>query len=206
MTFDNEGIRVEAIKTSYLCGQPGRELCGGLHDRLFGAPRVWGLLHCRVCSLIWLDPQPIREDIGKFYAKYYTQGASGRTVPTPHAATEKIPWRQKAKHSILAEHFGYPHPYPTQFLKAAGKIGGRIPLLRGVAGGFVREFAWVGGGTLLEVGCCDGEFLATMRHRGWRVRGVEPDPADGRPSIPGSSWHLKRRGGFWAARQATHSS
>jgi len=31
-------------------------------------------------------------------------------------------------------------------------------------------------GTLLDVGCGNGEYLLRMAHLGWRVQGVEPDP------------------------------
>lgn len=177
MTFENEGIRVEDVKICYLCRRPGIELYGRLRDRLFGVPGVWNLLKCSACNLLWLDPQPVREDIGKLYANYYTHGDSHQAVSPTLPPISKIPWRQKAKHSVLAEHFGYPNPFPTPFLKVFGKAIGGIPLLRDVAGGLVREFPWVPNGTLLDVGCGDGEFLAMMRGRGWKVRGVEPDPA-----------------------------
>ena len=32
------------------------------------------------------------------------------------------------------------------------------------------------GGTLLDVGCGNGDYLATMRDLGWQVSGLEPDP------------------------------
>ncbi len=33
-----------------------------------------------------------------------------------------------------------------------------------------------GGRDVLDIGCAVGDFLSTMRERGWCVRGVEPDP------------------------------
>ena len=33
------------------------------------------------------------------------------------------------------------------------------------------------GGTLLDVGCGNGEFITRMRSLGWKVSGVDPDPA-----------------------------
>jgi len=50
-------------------------------------------------------------------------------------------------------------------------------------------------GTLLNLGCGSGRFLALMRDAGWDVRGVEPDPAAARmaqeqfgiPAIVGTS-------------------
>ena len=57
-----------------LCGSPGESLYEGLDDVLFGAPGTWSFKRCANsrCQLIWLDPQPLEEDIGKAYATYYT--------------------------------------------------------------------------------------------------------------------------------------
>jgi SAM-dependent methyltransferase len=177
MSFDNEGIRVEEAKACLLCGQPGPVLYQGLRDRLFGSLGVWGLRQCAACGLLWLDPRPLHEDIGKVYADYYTHGQGA--PPTP-PSPPKVPRREKAKHSVLAAQYGYLNPHASLFWSSVGKVGRLLPLLRDVAGGFVRDFPWVPGGALLEVGCGDGRFLANMRGRGWRVMGIEPDPAAAR--------------------------
>jgi 2-polyprenyl-3-methyl-5-hydroxy-6-metoxy-1,4-benzoquinol methylase len=59
-----------------LCGSEGKLLYASLTDRLFGAPGTWNLSRCSnsACGLIWLDPMPLEEDIGKAYQTYYTHG------------------------------------------------------------------------------------------------------------------------------------
>jgi SAM-dependent methyltransferase len=120
-----------------------------------------------------LDPQPIGQDIGKLYADYFTHGQEPTSA---QPAPEKVLWRHKAKVSVVAARYGYPNPHANTMLNAVGKIGGFIPLFRDVAGAYVRDFPYVPGGCLLDVGCGNGDFLASMRDRGWRVKGVEPDP------------------------------
>ena len=52
-----------------LCRGEGKCLYSNLTDRLFGAPGEWNLKRCTNpgCGLVWLDPMPIEEDIGKAY-------------------------------------------------------------------------------------------------------------------------------------------
>ncbi len=65
-------IRVEEVLTCLLCQRTGRELYSGLADRLFGAPGKWGFLQCTQCGLVWLNPRPVPQDIGRVYKTYYT--------------------------------------------------------------------------------------------------------------------------------------
>jgi 2-polyprenyl-3-methyl-5-hydroxy-6-metoxy-1,4-benzoquinol methylase len=171
MTFDNEGIRVEEIKNCSLCAQPGQTLYEALRDRLFGASGTWSLLRCRRCGLLWLNPQPVREDIGKLYVEYYTHGQV-----TVSSGSKNVGSRQKAKEAVLAAQYGYPNPYSTPFWKGVGRIACFFPLLRDLAGAHVRDLPFVPHGQLLDVGCGSGDFLVDLRERGWQVRGIEPDP------------------------------
>ncbi len=126
MAFENEGIRVEAVRTCYFCRRPGRELYSGLRDGFFSVPGVWSLWRCAECSLLWLNPQPLREDLGKIYEEYYTH----EPEPVPaHPTPRRIPWREKAKLSVLAAEYGYPNPFGTPFLNVVGKLGRFVPLL-----------------------------------------------------------------------------
>lgn len=72
-------IRTETHRDCPLCGQPGDVLYRDLTDRLFSAPGVWNFRRC--CNAarrhVWLDPQPVEEDIPLIYNDYYTHdGAS----------------------------------------------------------------------------------------------------------------------------------
>lgn len=140
----------------YLCGERGEPLYEGLHDRLFGAPGRWNLKCCPKgdCGLIWLDPMPTEEDIGKVYSTYYTHRQAGDAKP---AGSGKL----------------------TTFIRRALYK----PLLRvlRVRKGRKRLKCMcldrTPAGKLLEVGCGDGKRLARMRALGWDVLGQEIDPA-----------------------------
>jgi 2-polyprenyl-3-methyl-5-hydroxy-6-metoxy-1,4-benzoquinol methylase len=173
MLSDNEGLRVEEVKTCCLCGQAGRVLHPALRDRLFNAPGVWSLLECGHCHLGWLDPRPVAEGMGKLYANYYTHGEE---TPAPSSSRGQQKFRQKAKKAVLAAQLGYPTSEDSAFWKCVGNLGRYFPLLRDLAMGFVRDLPFVPAGRLLDVGCGSGDFLWAMRARGWRVKGVEPDP------------------------------
>jgi 2-polyprenyl-3-methyl-5-hydroxy-6-metoxy-1,4-benzoquinol methylase len=177
MSFDNEGIRVVDVTRCYFCQQTGQLVYSGLRDGLYSVPGVWSLVKCAKCRLMWLNPQPVPEDIGKLYEEYFTHGEE---APPARSSLRQVPWREKAKLAVLEAEYGYPSPYASPFMNGVGKIGRLVPLLRDVAGGFVQDFPRVPDGSLLDVGCGDGAFLAMMRKRGWRVRGVEPDPVASR--------------------------
>lgn len=76
------GMNDRAIRTSprplcLLCGQPGRMLYSELSDRLFGVPGSWNTRTCpsSACGLLWLDPQPLTDDLPRLYENYYTHTA-----------------------------------------------------------------------------------------------------------------------------------
>lgn len=73
----SESIRTTEKNNCYLCGSEGASLYDNIKDRLFGVPGVWNLKQCSntQCSLIWLAPMPIKEDLPKLYETYYTHSA-----------------------------------------------------------------------------------------------------------------------------------
>jgi ubiquinone/menaquinone biosynthesis C-methylase UbiE len=50
-----------------------------------------------------------------------------------------------------------------------------LPMAKEIAGSGVMWLKAKPGGELLDVGCGNGSFLATMQRLGWKVVGVEPD-------------------------------
>jgi hypothetical protein len=84
LATDNQPSKVEIRSRPFpecsLCGTRGEPLYAGLTDRLFGAPGEWNLKCCSNsgCGLIWLDPMPLEDDIGKAYENYISLMRSRR--------------------------------------------------------------------------------------------------------------------------------
>lgn len=163
---DNEGVRVTDAPYCLLCGSEGKVLYSDLRDRLFGAPGIWTLMRCPKCQLVWLNPQPTPDDIGKLYAQYFTH-TTPNSAPKNSSALRKL-----IKASILASSFGYNVDGSNRMLGSLLSLAGP---LREIVGGGVRWLENDEKGRLLDIGCGNGMFLGQMRELGWEVAGVEPD-------------------------------
>ncbi len=146
------GIATEIRTNCYLCGGEGAVLYRDLVDRLFGAPGKWTFKKCvnLGCGLIWLDPMPTVDEIGKAYKNYYTHNQTKNTRWTPLARLFRAIFH-KLIITLLrmrAERRRYKRMYLDQ-----------VPI-----------------GRLLEVGCGSGKRLARMKTLGWNVMGQEIDP------------------------------
>jgi 2-polyprenyl-3-methyl-5-hydroxy-6-metoxy-1,4-benzoquinol methylase len=143
-------IRSRPCPNCYLCGERGELLYEDLSDRLFGAPGGWNFRRCRdlACGLLWLDPMPAEEDIGKAYAKYYTH----INVPEHDG---RLMWILRLVHDLLL---------------SATLISGERKRLA------FMYLDGMSPGRVLDVGCGDGSRLARLRSLGWDVRGQEMDP------------------------------
>ncbi|HWQ93462.1 MAG TPA: hypothetical protein VN673_17460, partial [Clostridia bacterium] len=96
-------MRTRLVPDCLLCGTQGEVLYSRMTDLFFPIPGQWSLRKCpnQTCRLVWLDPVPIEEDIGKAYQSYYTH-----SQPAPGAATVRnVCWG--IWHSYLGKRFGY---------------------------------------------------------------------------------------------------
>ncbi|PYX48733.1 MAG: hypothetical protein DMG79_11080 [Acidobacteria bacterium] len=163
-TARGEDIRVVRHPRCLLCGRVGKELYGELTDWLFCAPGDWGLRHCEVCGLVWLDPQPAVEEIPKLYSKYYTHGNSAS-----HVSFESL--RQDISRCVLAQ-MGYRIDSSPKWLP---RLLARMRPFWRANSLDVMGLSPRAGATLLDVGCGSGTFIGKMRSLGWNVTGVDPD-------------------------------
>ena len=166
-------IRTKPRPHCALCAGKGEFIYLKQTDRLFGAGGLWNLKKCsnRECGLIWLDPMPLEEDIGKAYANYYTHSA--RDATSRVGLLKRI--YRVMKRGYLADKYGYQiSPGPL----AAGTIGKLLylfPIRRSNVDAEVRFLPAMPQGRLLDVGCGSGEWLLAMRELGWQVEGIDSD-------------------------------
>ncbi len=175
---ENE-IRSRPCPDCFICGASGLPLYDGLTDRLFDAPGVWNLKRCPdpMCGLLWLDPMPLEEDIGKAYANYMTHSAPAEAAPAQPAP---LPMRRRAAELFRTSYQAWRFNYgpdagkPLRWLLAMpiwlSRIecdGLDIPL---------RYLAIPNKGRMLDVGCGGGGVLKLAEECGWQAEGVDFDP------------------------------
>ena len=166
-------LRTRARLGCYLCGAQGYRLYDGLEDRLFGVPGLWNLKKCPSpgCGLVWLDPTPLEEDIGKAYESYYTH--QGRPAPPDTWLRRVYP---RLRDAYLARRYSYGEKMAL-WKRLFGLLLYLHPGRRADTDFSVMYLLARPGGRLLEVGCGSGRMLRLMKDHGWEVEGVDFDPA-----------------------------
>lgn len=135
----------------FCCGSSGstpfRER---LTDPQNHVPLLFRLVRCQQCGLIYLNPRPKVEFAPCCYPDNYANWEQRQ--PANSGPDRWLPLRlRNLVRRLLAL------PYVLTF------------------GAEVRDWPAWGQGRLLDVGCGNGDFLATMRQRGWPVSGCDID-------------------------------
>src|ERR1700751_5003601 len=159
------GIGVIPRPACLLCREEGTRLYVDMADWLFGVPGNWAMRRCKNCGIAWLDPQPLAEDMGELYSRYYTH-----TVNHPVSRLGVL--RNATLECVLAS-LGYAVDRPKAILP---RLLCRVRPLARAAALEVLGLPASDIGELLDVGSGNGEFIARMRCLGWKVSGVDPDP------------------------------
>lgn len=167
-------IRTRTQPNCALCGSSGDLLYSEQQDRLFGVDGSWSLTKCssQFCGLIWMNPMPLSEDIGKAYETYYTH-ASQDGASQPGGVLKQL--YQKIKRGYLAGEYGYQTSPKSTLFEVLGKLLYLFPVRRSDVDDDIRCLHAVPHGLLLDIGCGSGDWLVSMRELGWEVEGVDFD-------------------------------
>lgn len=139
-----------------------------LHDFRGGSPGAWRFKTCDRCGVHYLDPRPVVP--ADAYPREYPQ----HQTPSLTAIEGRSRVGTLIRRVVLRAH-GYRH---LGGLPLIGTLLKRIPAIRnGAFASFPLVPPFRRDGTLLDVGCGNGRFLHFMRQLGWRVMGIEADPA-----------------------------
>jgi SAM-dependent methyltransferase len=165
-THGEPRLETEDVKACPLCGSSGDPLYEGLTDRLYGVPGQWRIQKCRAenCGLLWLDPRPTPQDIGKAYAEYFTHDSS-------------------SKHRVKPGFLSRISKLRGWFLRKLWQISSRQKRVRSAAD--LMYLDAVKPGRLLEIGCGNGRRLVQFRDLGWQVEGQEVDAKAARSAREG---------------------
>ncbi|MBI4686410.1 MAG: class I SAM-dependent methyltransferase [Nitrospirae bacterium] len=171
MKQDKNLIQSRPCTSCYLCNSKGVPLYSDLQDRLFGVYGKWNMLRCpnQECGLIWLDPMPLEEDIGKAYQNYYTH----QDVNASNTLGRRLFYL--FKEGYTAYKYGYNKNTTAAWKKFIGIVISLHPGLRAEADGSVMYLPPKIDGRLLEVGCGSGKMLKQMQNLGWKVEGIDSD-------------------------------
>jgi 2-polyprenyl-3-methyl-5-hydroxy-6-metoxy-1,4-benzoquinol methylase len=155
-----EDISSDPCPKCWLCGSEGTYLHQGLTDAVFSAPGRWNVRRCGNpgCGLVWLDPRPRKEDIGKAYSDYYTHGQKAESAPPRDLASRLL----RGIHRWTRESIGRWSGFTSELLKRESLyLGDRRP------------------GRFLDIGCGDGRLMLAHQKLGWETAGIEPDSKAG---------------------------
>jgi SAM-dependent methyltransferase len=174
-----EAIRMASNPHCLCCGTEGDSLYHDLPDRLFGVPGSFHFKICRACQLIWLDPRPAMEDMGKCYDNYYTHLDTCPTTDT-RESRPLAAFRDALRLAILCGYYRYRHLHTRHVLCRLGPLLASFPYLkyRAVFDDTRERFPRYSArhdALLVDVGCGRGDFLKRMPDLRWNVLGIEPD-------------------------------
>lgn len=168
-------VRTKPREACCLCGRDGSVLYRELRDVRYGCPGVWKMRKCSNgdCNLLWLDPVPIEEDTPLIYS-YFRE--------THHDSVEQKRFPSRFRGCLTPAYLSLKYSYPLpddlpRVIKLLGMLAYLRPPQRTYADFPFAALSDVPKGRLLDIGCGGGATMLMMRNWGWRVEGVDFDPA-----------------------------
>jgi 2-polyprenyl-3-methyl-5-hydroxy-6-metoxy-1,4-benzoquinol methylase len=162
-------IKTEARDRCLVCGGEGVALHSDVPDLLLGTPDRWCIVRCRArdCGLLWLNPRPATEELGRLYENYFTH-----EVDPPDSRGNGL--RDQVRRAIQQRLLGYPARLSTR-VRALAALLRLVPWYRASA---MRELFWLPAtdtGRLLDMGCGNGKPMQRFVDAGWTATGIDFD-------------------------------
>jgi SAM-dependent methyltransferase len=172
-------IRQKEFLSCIICGKQGQKLYQDIPDRCKSTSGSFNFRKCLECGLLWLDPMPVEEDLGKCYDGFF--------IPEDIQIEQKVSAnnhfsrvKESLKKSIVYARYGYSHLIKNKFLWFLSFLLGKIPVLLSKAEyeiyGFLPFYESGEKGLIVDVGCGKGDYLKIIGDMGWQVLGIEPSP------------------------------
>jgi 2-polyprenyl-3-methyl-5-hydroxy-6-metoxy-1,4-benzoquinol methylase len=173
LSKSSTGISTEAVSACLICGEKERStIYENLEDSLFGSPGKWSLKQCINCGLVFLDPRPTPEDIGKAYTNSYAGRKKNKNL---HQLNFKAKIKSAIKTGFFANAYGYKNG--VNFWKRILSLPLHLsPYWRERLAFSIMTLPHKSGGRLLDIGCGIGIFLEQMADLGWKAEGLDMDP------------------------------
>ncbi len=156
---------LEVVSCS-ICGSDKSQHLFDAKDYVYNNPGQWPVATCEGCGVIFMNPRIPPSEIGSYYPNDYYTIASGAPGQTSWGrALFEIPPARRGYNIVCKESSA-----KQLFSKLALPYTTRCALIKKLP-------VPVDGGTILDVGCGNGEMLTRYARLGWKTFGVEISPA-----------------------------
>lgn len=167
---DTFELNVESVACD-LCGAREHDFLFAARDLKYGLPGEFSLVRCATCGLAFLNPRPAADTLHHYYPETYANYKDNQEKPPLPLTNNPSGLKVKLVNHFWDSRFRRPTNLRDHFMQG---LLSPIQILFKLTGRFVLvPTAKNGHNKALEFGCGTGEYLRTLREKGWDAVGVE---------------------------------
>jgi SAM-dependent methyltransferase len=168
----------------YLCGKDTYETIISSHSTtstpfetsVKNRDEVFKLVKCKSCGLHYLNPRPIKQQIGYYYSEDYDPH-----IPLKRKKPKKgklfagkwIDFKKRVRELVRINYFNYPCN-PGEDRKSLSSYKKILLWFFYLAyRSRLNIIPYSGEGKILDIGCGNGRYLTAMKKQGWQTYGIE---------------------------------